>query len=41
MHRVTAKLLHAPTMRVKELAGSPAVESYEKALRALFDLDPD
>jgi len=41
MHRVMDKLLHAPTVRVKELAGSPAGDSYETALRVLFDLDPD
>jgi len=41
MHRVADKLLHAPTVRVKELAGSPGADSYELALRVLFDLDPD
>jgi glutamyl-tRNA reductase len=41
MRRVTDKLLHAPTVRVKELAGVPGAESYEAALRVLFDLDPD
>ncbi len=40
MHRVAGKLLHAPTVRVKELARSPGGESYETALRLLFDLDP-
>lgn len=40
MHRVAGKLLQAPTVRVKELAGSPDGESYETALRLLFDLDP-
>jgi glutamyl-tRNA reductase len=40
MHRVMDKLLHAPTVRVKELAGSPGGDSYEEALRVLFDLDP-
>lgn len=40
MHRVMDKLLHAPTVRVKELAGSPGGDSYEVALRVLFDLDP-
>jgi glutamyl-tRNA reductase len=39
MHRVMDKLLHAPTVRVKELAGSPGGDSYEAALRVLFDLD--
>jgi glutamyl-tRNA reductase len=41
MQRITDKLLHAPTVRVKELAGVPGGESYEAALRVLFDLDPD
>ena len=40
MHRVVDKLLHAPTVRVKELAGSPGGDAYETALRVLFDLDP-
>jgi glutamyl-tRNA reductase len=41
MGRITDKLLHAPTVRVKELAGGPGADSYETALRVLFDLDPD
>ncbi len=41
MHRVVEKLLHAPTVRVKELAGQDAGGSYDKALRELFDLDPE
>jgi glutamyl-tRNA reductase len=40
MRRVVDKLLHAPTVRVKELAGSPGGEDYAAALRVLFDLDP-
>jgi glutamyl-tRNA reductase len=40
LHRVVDKLLHAPTVRVKELAGWPGADSYEAALRVLFDLDP-
>ncbi|MBR8744191.1 glutamyl-tRNA reductase [Nocardiopsis sp. MG754419] len=40
MRRVADKLLHRPTVRVKELARSPDGESYETALRRLFDLDP-
>jgi glutamyl-tRNA reductase len=40
MRRVVDKLLHAPTVRVKELAGSPGGEDYATALRVLFDLDP-
>jgi glutamyl-tRNA reductase len=41
MQRVADKLLHAPTVRVKQLAGSPGGDSYEVALRVLFDLDQD
>ena len=41
MQRVADKLLHAPTVRVKQLAGSPGGDSYEAALRVLFDLDQD
>jgi len=40
VRRVVDKLLHAPTVRVKELAGSPGGEDYAAALRVLFDLDP-
>jgi glutamyl-tRNA reductase len=40
MNRIADKLLHAPTVRVKELAGTPGADSYEDALRVLFDLDP-
>jgi glutamyl-tRNA reductase len=39
LQRVAGTLLHAPTVRVKELAGSPGGDSYEAALRVLFDLD--
>jgi glutamyl-tRNA reductase len=39
MRRVTGKLLHSPTVRVKELAGSPDGDQYAAALRVLFDLD--
>jgi glutamyl-tRNA reductase len=41
MQRITDKLLHSPTVRVKELAGAPGGESYAAMLRMLFDLDPD
>ena len=41
MRRIVDKLLHAPTVRVKELAGSPGGDSYEAVLRVLFDLDPE
>jgi len=40
VRRVVDKLLHAPTVRVKELASSPGGEEYAAALRVLFDLDP-
>ncbi len=38
--RVVDKLLHAPTVRVKELAESPGGDSYAEALRELFALNP-
>lgn len=38
--RVVDKLLHTPTVRVKELAGEPGGDSYADALRELFALDP-
>ncbi len=41
MGRIADKLLHGPTVRVKELAGSPGGDAYEAALRVLFELDPD
>ncbi|HEY3733278.1 MAG TPA: glutamyl-tRNA reductase [Streptosporangiaceae bacterium] len=40
VRRVVDKLLHAPTVRVKELASSPGGDGYAAALRVLFDLDP-
>jgi glutamyl-tRNA reductase len=40
VRRVVDKLLHAPTVRVKELAEEPAGLAYAEALHALFDLDP-
>jgi len=40
VRRVVDKLLHAPTVRVKELASSPNGGEYADALRVLFDLDP-
>ena len=39
--RVVDKLLHAPTVRVKQLAGGPGGDSYAAALRELFELDPE
>jgi glutamyl-tRNA reductase len=40
VHRVVDKLLHAPTVRVKQLAKTPEGEAYADALRELFELDP-
>jgi glutamyl-tRNA reductase len=40
VRRVVDKLLHAPTVRVKELAESPGGDHYAEALRELFGLDP-
>ncbi|MEO3753545.1 glutamyl-tRNA reductase [Streptomyces sp. B6B3] len=39
VRRVVDKLLHAPTVRVKELAGEPGGADYAAALRELFALD--
>ena len=39
VHRVVDKLLHTPTVRVRELVDAPA-ESMSDALRLLFDLGP-
>jgi glutamyl-tRNA reductase len=38
--RVVDKLLHAPTVRVRELAAGPDGDTYAEALHQLFDLDP-
>jgi len=40
VRRAVEKLLHAPTVRVKELAATPGGDAYAAALRELFDLDP-
>jgi glutamyl-tRNA reductase len=40
VHRVVDKLLHTPTVRVKELMSDGHGEDYAAALRELFDLDP-
>jgi glutamyl-tRNA reductase len=40
VRRVVGKLLHAPTVRVKQLAGAPGGDGYAQALRELFELDP-
>jgi glutamyl-tRNA reductase len=41
VRRVVDKLLHEPTVRVKELASSPGDTDYAGALRALFGLGID
>ena len=40
VQRVVHKLLHTPTVQVKRLAGGPDGASYARALRELFELDP-
>jgi glutamyl-tRNA reductase len=40
VRRVVDKLLHAPTVRVKQLAASPGGDTYAAALRELFELEP-
>jgi glutamyl-tRNA reductase len=40
VRRVVDKLLHSPTVRVKELAESPGGDRYAEALHELFELDP-
>jgi glutamyl-tRNA reductase len=40
LRRVAQKLLHQPTVRVKELASRTGVVSYAEALAELFALDP-
>jgi glutamyl-tRNA reductase len=39
VRRAVEKVLHAPTVRVKELASTPGGDQYAAALRELFDLD--
>ncbi len=39
VHRVVEKLLHTPTVRMKQLASDGGAD-YARALRELFDLDP-
>lgn len=41
VRRVADKLLHEPTVRLKELADEPPATSYTEALALLFDLNPD
>jgi glutamyl-tRNA reductase len=41
LRRVADKLLHQPTVRVKELVNEAGAVSYAAALAELFALDPD
>ena len=41
VRRVADKLLHEPTVRVRELANEQGAVSYERALAELFALDPE
>ncbi|WP_148613630.1 glutamyl-tRNA reductase [Nocardioides rubriscoriae] len=41
VRRVADKLLHEPTVRVKELVNAEGAVSYERALAELFALDPE
>ncbi|GAA3286116.1 glutamyl-tRNA reductase [Dactylosporangium vinaceum] len=38
IHRIVQRLLHQPTVRVRQLAAAPGGEAYAQALRELFDL---
>ncbi|WP_238010844.1 glutamyl-tRNA reductase [Dactylosporangium sp. AC04546] len=38
IHRIVQRLLHQPTVRVRQLASAPGGEAYAQALRELFDL---
>jgi glutamyl-tRNA reductase len=40
VRRVADKLLHSPTVRIKELAQQSTAVSYTDALTKLFSLDP-
>jgi glutamyl-tRNA reductase len=39
IHRIVQRLLHQPTVRVRELAAGPGGDRYAALLRELFDLD--
>lgn len=39
--RIVDKIMHTPTVRVREVAGTPSGEAYAEALRTLFDLSVD
>ena len=36
--RIVDKIMHTPSVRVREVAGTPSGDAYAEALRALFDL---
>ncbi len=40
VHRVVEKLLHTPTVRMKELAGADVDVDFTRVIRELFDIDP-
>lgn len=39
VHRVVQRLLHSPTVRIRELATEPGGDRYAEVLRELFDLE--
>jgi glutamyl-tRNA reductase len=39
VHRVVQRLLHQPTVRVRQLAAEPGGDQYAALLRELFDLE--
>jgi glutamyl-tRNA reductase len=39
IHRVVQRLLHSPTVRVRQLAAEPGGDQYAELLRQLFDLE--
>ena len=39
VHRIVQRLLHQPTVRVRELAAEPGGDHYAQVLRELFGLD--
>jgi len=41
IHRVVQRLLHQPTVRVRQLAAAPGGDAYAQVLRELFDLRVD
>ncbi len=40
LHRVVQRLLHQPTVRVRQLAAGPAGAAYAELIRELFELEP-